>query len=376
MATAGNDGIVGAWNITTGKQTTVFDCRATRLSDLAFRFDGRTLVATKSNVSDLRLIDVNEKDGEPGHPTTEACVKRPSWSIVRTRRVDPSSAHPNVFSREFGFSEGRSTMNGLLRALLLLGLPGQAPAADTPADVKARLEFMKKCMATHDVHALDGRDTPFRLQAEPVLRFTNPVGGSRDGAMFVWLGEGDRPVVAAQMLWTPEQIWMEEFSSLSTNPLIAKSADRRVWSPSKAGVSFKLVTEAPKPAETAERRLRQMRELADGFSAEHFYKGKTWNKLRMLTKPFARYGKPGSEVQDGALFCFAHGTDPEVLLMLESRPGKDGPEWHYAFAPMTTFAVNTFWKGKEVWSLPPRADGAAGDPRSTFHQRETSIKDE
>ena len=75
-----------------------------------------------------------------------------------------------------------------------------------------------------------------------------------------------------------------------------------------------------------------MRELADGFSAEHFYKGRTWNKLRLLTKPFARYGKPGTDVQDGALFCFAHGTNPEVLLTLESRPGKDGLEWQYAFA--------------------------------------------
>jgi hypothetical protein len=160
------------------------------------------------------------------------------------------------------------------------------------------------------------------------------------------------------------------------SPLIAKSPDGRVWNPSKGGLSFKPVPDAPKPAETPERRLRQMRDLADGFSAEHFYKGRTWNKLRLLTKPFARFGKPGSEVQDGALFCFSHGTDPEVLLMLESRPGQDGPEWQYAFAPMTTFHINTFWKGKEVWSLPPRYSGQAHDPSSTFHQRQTSIPDE
>lgn len=269
-------------------------------------------------------------------------------------------------------------MKCLLCVPLLLGLLGQAPrpAGDSPADLKARLEFMKKSMARHDIHAIDDRATKFRFQAEPVLRFTNPVGGSRDGAMFVWLSEGNRPVVAAQMLWNPQQVWVEEFSSLSANPLFAKSPDGRDWSPSKGGVSFKPVPEAPKPAETAERRLRQMRELAESFSAEHFYYGRVWNKLRLLTKPFARYGKPGSDVQDGALFCFSHGTDPEVLLMLESRPGKDGPEWQFAFAPMTTFAINAFWKGKEVWSLPPRAGGSAEDPRSTFHQRYTSIKDE
>ena len=269
-------------------------------------------------------------------------------------------------------------MDFLVCVPLLLGLLSQTPpsAGDTPADLKTRLEFMKKSMATHDIRALDDRGTKFRLLAEPVLRFTNPVGGSRDGAMFVWLGDGDRPAVATQILWNRHQVWMEEFSSLSASPLIAKSPDGRDWSPSKSGVSFKPVPDAPRPAETAERRLRQMRELADGFSAEHFYKGRTWNKLRLLTKPFARYGKPGSDVQDGALFCFAHGTDPEVLLTLESRRGKDGLEWQYAFAPMTTFAVNGSWKGKEVWSLPPRSSGPAWDPRSTFHIRQTSIQDE
>ena len=265
-------------------------------------------------------------------------------------------------------------MIGQLWLLLLLGLPGQAPAGDAPDDLKSRLEFMKKTMASNEVHALDDRATKFRLQAEPVLRFTNPVGGSRDGAMFVWLGEGDRPAVAAQIYWNPEQVWMEEFSSLSTGPLTAKSADGRVWHTSEGGVSFEPVPDAPKPAETAERRLRQMRELADGFSSEHFYKGRTWNKLRLLTKPLARYGKSGSDMHDGALFCFAHGTDPEVLLMLESRLGKDGFEWQYAFAPMTGFAINTFWKGKEVWRLPPRNNGPAWNPSNTFYARRVSVE--
>jgi len=267
-------------------------------------------------------------------------------------------------------------MNFPLCVPLILGLLSQAPppAGDTPADFKARLEFMKKSMASNDIHALDDRGTKFQLQAEPVLRFTNPVGGSRDGAMFLWLGEADRPAIAAQIYWNPQQVWMEEFSSLSTSPLIAKSTDGRDWSTSQGGVSFKPLPDAPKPAETAERRLRQMRALAEGFSAEHFYKGRTWNKLRLLTKPFARYGKPGSDVQDGALFCFAHGTDPEVLLMLESRPGQDGLQWQYALAPMTGFAITTFWKGKEVWSLPPRNNGPAWNPTNTFYARRVSVE--
>jgi hypothetical protein len=262
-------------------------------------------------------------------------------------------------------------VNGLCSVPLLLGLLSQAPtpAGDTAAELKARLEFMKKSIAADDIRALDDRSARFRLLPDPVLRFTNPVGGSKDGAMFLWLDDAGRPAVASQILWNPQEIWVQELSSLCPSPLIAKSADGRVWNPSRGGVTFKPVPEAARPADSPERRLRQMRQMADGFSAEHYYKGRTWNQLRLLTKPFARYGKANSDAQDGALFCFAHGTDPEALLMLESRPGKDGPEWQYAFAPMTGFAVNAFWKGKPIWSKPAEANGSGHNPSNTFYQR-------
>ena len=53
---------------------------------------------------------------------------------------------------------------------LLLGLVAQAPppAGDTPADLKARLEFMKTSMAALDVHATDARGT--RPPTPPIAR--------------------------------------------------------------------------------------------------------------------------------------------------------------------------------------------------------------
>ena len=153
--------------------------------------------------------------------------------------------------------------------------------------------------------------------------------------------------------------WRNSRRSLRA-PGVAKSADGRVLEPvTEGGVSFEPVPDSPKPAETAAGRAQsRCATLAEDFSAEHHYRGKTWNKLRLLTKPFARYGKPGMDVEGGALYCFAQGTDPEALLMLESRRGHDGPEWQYAFAPMTGFAINAFWKGKELWSLTGRGTTA------------------
>jgi WD40 repeat protein len=61
MATAGNDGTVRVWSITSGLQTSVVNGLAARLSDLAFLPNGRTLVATTTNDSDIRVIDLNEE---------------------------------------------------------------------------------------------------------------------------------------------------------------------------------------------------------------------------------------------------------------------------------------------------------------------------
>ena len=236
-------------------------------------------------------------------------------------------------------------------------VPGKSAA---PA---ARLDFMKESLASITLRPSGDRTPPFVLKPEPVLRFTNSVGLAIDGAIFLWLGEGERPAAAVQVFMLRTGEWLEEFSSLSTSPLSAGE----VWDARRPGVEFKLVPGAPKPAATAELRLRQMRDLAGGFSAEDDFEQKSWQPLRLLTKPVARYGKAGTDVVDGALFAFVLTTDPEVYLMLEVRPGKGGPEWQYAFAPMTIYPVRAFWKGKEVWSLPYRE--AWTDRNAPFYAR-------
>jgi hypothetical protein len=75
-------------------------------------------------------------------------------------------------------------------------------------------------------------------------------------------------------------------------------------------------------------------------------------------------GRPG--VEEGALFAFAIGTDPEVFLMIESRPNPAGGfRWEYALAPMTSFEVKVSWKGNDVWTLPRRKDSF--DPNEPFY---------
>ncbi len=107
-----------------------------------------------------------------------------------------------------------------------------------------------------------------------------------------------------------------------------------------------------------------MRAIADEFHGDDDYGGGGYHPLRMLTKPIARYGKPGGTVEDGALFAFVEGTDSEVFLFVEARKGANGLEWQYGLAPVGCWAVKVKHKGREVWNLPFRSNG---DPKKPLY---------
>lgn len=258
----------------------------------------------------------------------------------------------------------------MLALPLILGLVAQdpPPAPEKDADAPTRLAFMKGSVAPYKVHGLEADAPPLKLLAEPVFRLNNPLTSVKDGAIFLWLDDAGRPDAAVQVFRLPNGAWLHEFTSLSTAPLMAEVGSAASWRPARAGLEYKAIPEAPKPAGTAEARLRQIRALAQDFAAEDNFEGKGWNALRLLPKPLLRYGKPGGSVEDGALLPFVLGTDPEVFLMIEARAGRSGLEWQYALAPMTSYAVRATWKGRPAWSLPWRND--APDPGEPFYDME------
>jgi hypothetical protein len=65
------------------------------------------------------------------------------------------------------------------------------------------------------------------------------------------------------------------------------------------------------------------------------------------------------------------GTDPEVLLLLESRPTDEGYRWHYAPVRFTFRPVALEHRGKEVWNA-QRLDGVR-QPKEPYVTRVTGI---
>ncbi len=143
-----------------------------------------------------------------------------------------------------------------------------------------------------------------------------------------------------------------EVHSLSTERLVGILGTKEVWKSSRAGVEFKPVPVAPDPASSAAARLRQMRAISNDFIAEKTDRDdNSKQRMRLLTQPVFRYASKAANVTDGALFAFVEGTDPEVLLLLESQETDSGPVWHFALARMNSTEFHVSYKDKEVWTV-------------------------
>ena len=264
-------------------------------------------------------------------------------------------------------------MATLISAVLLATLAGQthspAPSQtdDEKQDSAARLQYMKQSAAVYEIRLGNEKKAQLKLLPEPVLRWNNPVSGVPDGSLVLWVGPDNRPELAAQVFIAAgtKDLWLHEFQSLSLDSLTVLRDGAAQWQPRKPGIKLTMIEDAPPPPETSVQRLAQMRTIAKDFEAADDFEGKSRWELRLLAKPLQRYGKPNSDILDGALFTFAHGTDPEVFLMLEARSSGGKYRWHYGLAPMTAYAVRVSYKGKVLWNRPEQKPPF--DPAEPFY---------
>ena len=173
--------------------------------------------------------------------------------------------------------------------------------------------------------------------------------------------DGPRPVILAQVFPTKDNVWIQEFQSLAPGPFVMRDGPGTVWEPRQAGETFHSLTDAPPPAQSAARRLVQMRTIAreftafDDFRIRYADKEITRHELRLMANPVHRYEMPSRQVVDGAVFPFVLGTDPEVFVVIEAREREDGSRaWAYLIAPLTCWALEVKYKDKTVWTMEER----------------------
>ena len=237
---------------------------------------------------------------------------------------------------------------------------------------KERLDILKQAAATYDVCVGRSRDTRAVLRPEPLLRWTNEIHYSLDGATFLWTVDG-RPLVIACMYSTTdvEDFVMldHEFQSLATGRINACRRGKVVWFPDKPGLAMKPFPNAPAPAGTATLRLVQMRRLASRLTAIAFARrlgGKDQWRLRLMPQPLHRYGDGDTAAIDGGLFVFTHGTDPDVVVVFEASNGESGPMWNYGLARMCSLPLQVRLGEQVIWDAPLVPAAAPPNPTETY----------
>ena len=229
-----------------------------------------------------------------------------------------------------------------------LGLAG-ADEDSAKEESARRLAQMKRAIEPVELTiGKAGTDKLVRVD-EPIQRWSNPLVRIVDATVFLWTHDG-RPVAVSQMADVADEGLWQEFQSLTTEPLRGTRDGQREWTPTAAGIKWLRAPTTESPAATPELRRIQMRKIAEKYRVSDVFEFKEPNQLRLLATPLYRYAAPKAGVLDGALFSFALGTDPEVLLLIESQKMADADVWMVAFARLTGFACRATLDDKEVWS--------------------------
>jgi len=195
--------------------------------------------------------------------------------------------------------------------------------------------------------------TPLEVKSDAKLRYWNSVrAGNNHGELFIWTRNG-RCVLAGSILSYEKSSIVRgvghEFHSFSPEKIIGQR-DAKAIEMSALGVDFKPVPGAKPPAKSRALRMAQLRRLAKSFEASTMSTEGVSQPLRALSQPIYRY-ETKEVSDDGAIFAYVTGTDPEVLVAIESRQTDNGPIWHFGAARFTDLPITLKYKDKSVWEF-------------------------
>ncbi len=115
---------------------------------------------------------------------------------------------------------------------------------------------------------------------------------------------------------------------------------------------------APEPAKTRGLRLAQMRQLSRYFDASS-RADDVARPLRPLNQPLYRFDTKKID-DDGAIFGYVTGTDPELLVAILTLQTKDGPKWHFGAGRFSDLPLELKFKNKTVWQFGDRVSYDGG----------------
>jgi hypothetical protein len=196
--------------------------------------------------------------------------------------------------------------------------------------------------------AMGTGDEKLEFSAEPLLRYNDLARDVADASLWA-VGQKGRPraMLVVEFYWK-ENFVHYEFTGVAELPRLVRGPFFE-WKPRAAPFTWlKLEGEAP-PHATASIRRRQIRQVAEKFSASEDWQGQT-SQLRLMPRPILEYEDQEKGVIEGAVFVWAHGTNVEILMFLEARQGEDGAKhWVAGFRRVSGADLHVDYNGQDFW---------------------------
>lgn len=216
----------------------------------------------------------------------------------------------------------------------------------------AALELFKQEATEYAIRLEDRAGTKLSLDPKPVLHWSNPARTAEDGAVFVWLKDGRPEVIGTIFTYKLQTVRRKhELHSLSESAFVAEFKGKVAWKPRRPGVEFQPIPDSPAPAENPRQRLVQMKAMTRDFSANMKSLEGDVSELRLMTQPLYRYEPKRDDVLDGAIFSYALGTDPEVLLLIEARKSSGNWRWEFSAARFNFYELTLSRNGQTMWHV-------------------------
>jgi hypothetical protein len=260
-------------------------------------------------------------------------------------------------------------LGSLVAFALCLAPVSLAHAADNDDDKaaeKASLQAAADHMQLFELR-VPGKDEAVGLIDRPLLTYGDSARLNENGTLWAW-GKSGRPLALVELYQpTGNANWVHALSLTSTDKVSLKAPVATRWTPEDAQLQPQKISEADPPAAKETQRLRQLKELARRFSGHEFWDPDNSRfELRLLVQPVHRYSDSKAGLQDGAVFILAHGTNPEVLVLIEAL-GKsvDEARWHCGFARLGSAEMHVELDGKEIWKV-DRAMNIVGKPTDPY----------
>ena len=249
---------------------------------------------------------------------------------------------------------------GAYCALWMLNASSSSTAQDQPANIdehrkEQALEHMRTLALRQPKSTDAAEDEPIELIDHPLLTYGEPTRRNETGWLWAFSTTG-RPAVFVELFRAPpadgeREVWRHALTLTSDRLPVMTTPIETSWTPATTQIESTPFPEAPLPHAKEITRLRQMKELAGRFTAHEFWGADNQRfELRLLVQPVHRYSDPKAGLHDGAVFIFANGTNPEIILLIEAIGERlETARWHYSLARQSSAETHVQLGGNEVW---------------------------